>query len=60
MPTLWQNFTLSGSPPCSPQIPILRFGFTARPLVMPMRISSPMPSWSMVWNGSAGRIFFSR
>jgi hypothetical protein len=27
---------------------------------MPILISSPMPSWSMVWNGSAGRILPSK
>ena len=38
MPTLWQNATLSGSPPCSPQMPTFRcspcFSWRAlRPLV---------------------------
>ena len=38
MPTLWQKATLSGSPPCSPQMPTLRcspvFSLRAlRPLV---------------------------
>ena len=38
MPTLWQKATLSGSPPCSPQMPTFRcspcFSWRAlRPLV---------------------------
>src|SRR2546422_4598781 len=31
MPTLWQNSTDEGSPPCSPQMPILRSGRARRP-----------------------------
>src|SRR5438094_8599322 len=31
MPTLWQNSTDEGSPPCSPQMPILRSGRVRRP-----------------------------
>ena len=31
MPTRWQNFTLSASPPCSPQIPIFSLGRVLRP-----------------------------
>ncbi len=30
-PTLWQNSTDEGSPPCSPQIPSLIFGRVALP-----------------------------
>ena len=29
----WQNFTDSGSPPCSPQMPTFRFGRVLRPLL---------------------------
>ena len=31
MPTLWQNSTDEGSPPCSPQMPTLRSGRVRRP-----------------------------
>ena len=32
-----------GSPPCSPQIPVLRSGFAARPRSVPILTSSPTP-----------------
>ena len=44
MPTLWQNSTDDGSPPCSPQMPTLRSGRVRRPRSMPIRINSPTPS----------------
>ena len=60
MRTRWQNSTDEGSPPCSPQIPIFRSGRTRRPRSMPMRISSPTPSWSSTENGSWGKSPLSR
>ena len=60
MPTLWQNFTLSASPPCSPQMPTFRLARVLRPRSTPNLISSPTPSTSMVWNGSSLSSFLSR
>ena len=40
----WQKATERGSPPCSPQMPIFRSGFAARPRSTAIRISSPTPS----------------
>ena len=40
----WKKCTLSGSPPCSPQTPILRPGVAARPSSTEMRTSRPMPA----------------
>ncbi len=45
MPTLWQNFTLVASPPCSPQIPTLRSGRVERPFSMAILTSIPTPLW---------------
>ena len=56
MPTMWQNSTEFGSPPCSPQMPISSFGLVLRPFSTPIRITSPTPSRSMEMNGSDARI----
>src|SRR5438132_1261313 len=58
-PTSWQKAIDDGSPPCSPQIPILRSGRVLRPRSMAMRIIAPTPSRSSTWKGSAGMIFCS-
>ncbi len=52
----WQNFTLSGSPPCSPQMPIFSLSRVLRPFSTASFISAPTPSWSMVAKGSAARM----
>ena len=54
---LWQKMTLSGSPPCSPQMPTLRSGPGAPAALVADLINWPTPSWSSTWNGSRGRIF---
>ena len=50
---------LAGSPPCSPQIPNLRFFFSKRPLSVAILINSPTPSTSSVSKGSEAKILFS-
>src|SRR5260370_1308966 len=52
-----KNSMLSGSPPCSPQMPTSRCGFALRPFSTAMRTSCPTPSRSSVWKGLKGRIF---
>ena len=39
---------MSGSPPCSPQMPIFRSGRVLRPFSTAIFISWPTPSWSIV------------
>ena len=56
MPTRWQNFTDSGSPPCSPQMPTFRFGRVMRPRSVPIFTSCPTPSWSRTAKGSCLKI----
>ena len=46
----------SGSPPCSPQMPILRSGRVARPFSTAVLHQLPTTSSSSVWNGLAGRM----
>ena len=47
---------LLGSPPCSPQMPMTRSFFAARPFVTAIFTSSPMPFWSREWKGSLSRM----
>src|SRR5438874_3805387 len=54
---MWKNSMLSGSPPCSPQIPSSRCGFASRPFSTAICTSWPTPSRSSVWKGLTGRIF---
>ena len=58
-PSSWQNRIESGSPPCSPQIPIFRMGFVFRPHSTANLISLPTPFVSNISNGLSCRIFFS-
>ena len=57
-PALWQNSTLDGSPPCSPQIPSLMSGLVAFPRSAAIFTSLPTPFWSSLANGSLSKIFF--
>ena len=50
---MWQNSTEDGSPPCSPQIPILRFRLLERPFLRPARLA-PTPSIEHGTDRSAG------
>lgn len=51
-PSLWQNSTDDGSPPCSPQMPRCISGRVAFPSLTAICMSLPTPSWSSLANGS--------
>jgi len=59
-PAWWKKYTELGSPPCSPQTPILRSGRVARPRSVPILTSSSTPSMSRVSNGLIPKMPISR
>src|SRR5438067_874862 len=52
----WQNSTDFGSPPCSPQMPHLRYLRVCRPSFTAISMSLPTAPMSRAWKGSCSRI----
>jgi hypothetical protein len=59
-PVRWKKWMDPGSPPSSPQTPVLRSGQVLRPSVVAMSMSRPTPSTSRVSNGETVKTPLSR